>query len=327
MTDGRPGRSASGGREADPTARKGWGGVTRKGAEALGEARTASEEWRRAAELGRRETEDRHIRPAEAWEPERWDEEPDERDRRPGRDIEPFTAPKETRAPTMARRPAVGAPAGRVRRKPRELPDEVTGELAAVTGPRRSPRLARQLTLAAESYEAGRYQDAVKLLRPLAESAPDAAGIRELYGLTLYRLGRWKSARGELDAYHTLTGSVDQYPVVADCERAMGRHSAVDERWRQLKEASPGVEVLAEGRLVVAGSLADRGRLAEAVALLERFGADRSHPKDWHLRTWYALADLYERAGDVPRARALFRRLVERDAGFFDAAERLTTLR
>jgi tetratricopeptide (TPR) repeat protein len=85
--------------------------------------------------------------------------------------------------------------------------------------------------------------------------------------------------------------------------------------------------VLGEGRLVMAGSLADRGRLDDAIALLARYETDRARPRNWHVRTWYALADLYERAGDVPRARALFRRLVKWDAEFFDAAERLAALR
>ena len=187
--------------------------------------------------------------------------------------------------------------------------------------------MARTLTLAATAYEAGRYADAQRLLRPLAEQAPEAAGVRELLGLSLYRLGRWRAAAAELEAFGQLTGSVEQEPVVADCERALGRHDAVEQRWEALRQASPRAEVLAEGRLVMAGSLADRGRLNDAIALLARYELDRARPREWHLRTWYALADLYERAGDVPRARALFQRLVKRDADFFDAAERLAALR
>ena len=38
---------------------------------------------------------------------------------------------------------------------------------------------------------------------------------------------------------------------------------------------------------------------------------------------WYALADLYERAGDVPRARELFRRDPADQPGFADVAQRL----
>ena len=58
--------------------------------------------------------------------------------------------------------------------------------------------------------------------------------MRELYGLTLYRLGRWREAVRELRAFHDLTGSFDQHPVIADCERALGRDKAVLATWDEL---------------------------------------------------------------------------------------------
>jgi hypothetical protein len=42
---------------------------------------------------------------------------------------------------------------------------------------------------------------------------------------------------------------------------------------------------------------------------------------------WYALADLYERAGDMVRSRQLFERIVDADPGFADAAARVRSLR
>jgi hypothetical protein len=50
-------------------------------------------------------------------------------------------------------------------------------------------------------------------------------------------------------------------------------------------------------------------------------------PRPHHLRTWYALGDLYERAGETPKARGLFARVLAHDAEFFDTAERLAKLR
>ena len=76
-----------------------------------------------------------------------------------------------------------------------------------------------------------------------------------------------------------------------------------------------------------AGSLADRGRRDEAIAVLERRGQDNPRRvQEHHARLWYALADLYERAGDIPRARALFQRVRKYDAQFADVAERLSSL-
>lgn len=158
-------------------------------------------------------------------------------------------------------------------------------------------------------------------------TAPGAVSIRELYGLTLYRLGRWKDAIRELRAVGELSGSVDQHPVIADSERALGHHEAVAELWSELRRAGAGSDVLAEGRLVMAGSLSDRGHIAEAISLLEP-AANREirKPLDRHVRQWYLLADLYERAGDVPRAREYFRRVVAADPEMSDAAERLAVL-
>ncbi len=186
--------------------------------------------------------------------------------------------------------------------------------------------MPRDLAAAASAFEAGRYQEATRSLRPLAERAPTVAAVRELLGLSLYRMGRWRAAIAELEAFRQLTGSLEHEPVVADCERALGRHAAVERRWEELRRASPSADVLGEGRLVMAGDFADRGELDHAIALLARYEPDRARPRPWHVRTWYALADLYERAGDVPRARQLFQRLVRMDSEWFDAAERLAAL-
>ncbi len=90
------------------------------------------------------------------------------------------------------------------------------------------------------------------------------------------------------------------HAVLADCYRALHRWTAVEELWTELKAASPDPVVMADGRMVMAGALADRGKLEEAIALLEQ-GMGRSRKaQPYHLKQWYALADLYERAGDVP---------------------------
>jgi len=88
-----------------------------------------------------------------------------------------------------------------------------------------------------------------------------------------------------------------------------------------------GREVVVEGRLVMAGALADAGRLSEAIELLKPEGRARKHPDLAHLREWYVLADLYERAGDLSRARELFRRWPVAAPDLLDAPQRLAELR
>ncbi len=218
------------------------------------------------------------------------------------------------------------APARRIRRKP--IPGDVASEIKTFGAPRQAAALEAKLTDAARAYERERYSEALSALRDLARAMPAAASVRELYGLTLYRLGRWKEALRELQAFVELSGSVDQHPVLADCERALGNHARVEVLWSELRTAGAGSDVLAEGRLVMAGSLADRGRFADAIALVEpaALRAVRK-PLDRHVRQWYSLADLYERSGDLPRARDLFRKVVDADPDLSDALERLAALR
>ncbi len=217
--------------------------------------------------------------------------------------------------------------AKRPARRRQQLPVDVKAELHAAGGSRDAARLELRLADASAAYERERYVDALSTLKDLVRIAPASSAVRELYGLTLYRLGRWKEARRELRSLYELTDSVDQHPVMMDCARALGDHDEVAELWAELRRAGAGSDVLAEGRLVMAGSLADRGRTDEAIGILApSVTRELRKPLDRHLRQWYSLADLYERSGDVPRARELFRRVVSTDPEFSNALERLTAL-
>ncbi len=240
---------------------------------------------------------------------------------RPERESETWIREGEEAKP----RPAAGG--GRdSRRRPRSLPPGVARELAGTRGRVAGTRLERRLGEAVRAYESDRYREAAGILRSLVGSAPDSPSIRELYGLTLYRQGKWREAIRQLDRHFELTGSFDQYPVLADCHRALGHDHRAMELWEELRQASPSGELVAEGRMVVAGMMADSGDVKGAISLMRRARLDVRHPRDHHLRQTYVLADLYERAGDIPRARELFRRLMERDPDLTDASERLAAL-
>lgn len=183
-----------------------------------------------------------------------------------------------------------------------------------------------QLLEAADAFAADRDRDALRLLRPLRAAVPASPSVRELLGLALYRTGQFRAAAKELEEYAARTGDVDQHPVLMDCYRAERKWGRVDELWRELADVSPSSELVTEGRIVLAGSLADRGRLGEAVALLDRRAGEVKQVKPHHLRLWYALADLQERSGNLPRARALFDQVRRHDPAFADVAERLAAL-
>ena len=207
------------------------------------------------------------------------------------------------------------------------MPEAEAAQLRALVGAKRAKVLEPQFAEAASAYSDERFRDASKALKPIVEEAPEFAAARELFGLTLYRLGRWKPAIRELQAFTDLSrGSVEQHPVLADCYRAIGRYDKVDELWEELREASPGGDLVTEGRIVAAGALADQGRTADAIRLLEKGWKSPKRAKLHHLRRAYALGDLYERAPDVPKARATFAWVAAQDPQFADAAERAAAL-
>lgn len=196
-------------------------------------------------------------------------------------------------------------------------------QLVELVGSKRAARIEERLSEAATDYASERYPAARRTLAPIVAEVPDLAEARELYGLTLYRLGRWREAARELDAFVDLTGgSTEQHPVLADCRRALGQYRKVDQLWEELRLASPSGALVAEGRIVAAGALADQGDLAGAIALLGRSFRIPKRPLEHHLRRAYALADLYDRSGDRPQARMLFSQVARADPDFLDAAER-----
>lgn len=199
-------------------------------------------------------------------------------------------------------------------------------ELVRALGAQKGGRANERLRDAAHAFERERFEEARTLLRPIAEAAPGAASVRELLGLTYYRLGRWRDAVKELEAFRELTGTVEQHPVLADCYRAEGHRGVVEELWDELRDASPSADLVVEGRIVMAGTLADGGDLQPAISLLERAHRSVKRPGVHHLRQAYALADLYERAGEVARARELFRWVTLQEPDFADAAERTAAL-
>jgi len=199
--------------------------------------------------------------------------------------------------------------------------------LSDLVGANRASRLEGRLGEAADAFAEERFGQARQILAPIAREVPDLPEARELHGLTLYRLGKWKDAARELDAFVQLSGgSTEQHPVLADCRRALQQYKEVDRLWEELREASPSGALMTEGRIVAAGARADQGDLAGALRVLAKGFRFPKKPQEHHLRRAYALADLYERSGDVPQARALFGRIAHADPDFLDSVDRAAGL-
>lgn len=202
------------------------------------------------------------------------------------------------------------------------LPREVAIEIDQVAHFGKAKTVKDLMTAAAEAFDAGHYADVVGPLLQAKRAAPRSASVRELLGLALYRLGRWREAARELGAYRRLSGERDQDPVFADAERALGRPDKALDILHGLAPAEVGEELWVEGLIVAAGALGDLDRHEEAVIILQRGPLQPPHVEPHHLRLYYALADALERAGRRADARDWWDLVYAEDPEFFDVAER-----
>jgi len=206
------------------------------------------------------------------------------------------------------------------------LDPAVVDVVARAVDPRRAEKLAQKLNSACTALDRERYSEAKRIARSLLKELSSVSTVHEVIGLASYRLGQWRDATGALETAQRLNERVENVPVLLDCYRAQKRWSDVDTVWKDLKEQSPAPDVMAEGRIVVAGSLADRGDLRAAIDLMQKGSSTPRRIREYHVRQWYVLADLYDRAGDIQRARELFSRVAATDPQFADVRERLSSL-
>lgn len=227
-------------------------------------------------------------------------------------------AVKRSRGPAERDRKPLGG-------RPQRVEDPAEA-LKRIVGADRAKSLSRKLAEAGRAFQAERFSDARSALRPVVKEAPELADGRELLGLSLYRMGRWREAIDQLEAFREISDSTEQHPVLADCHRALGRWNDVEFLWQELGGASPSSEVVTEGRIVLAGSYADQGDLARAIKTLQAGWKLPRRPGEQHLRRAYALADFYDRAGKAARARELFKWISGHDPHFSDVKTRVKQL-
>ena len=182
------------------------------------------------------------------------------------------------------------------------------------------------LAEAQTALDRDRLDEARRLITPLVKEMPGVAAVHEVAGLVAYRLGRWRDAVRELEAAQALHARVDLLPVLADSYRALRRWAEVERLWTEVREISPSHDVLAEARIVAAGAHADRGDLTAALRTMANVTATPKRVRDHHLRQWYVLGDLHDRAGNTLEATRWFELVVREDPDFVDAVARLRAL-
>ncbi|MFI8263258.1 MULTISPECIES: tetratricopeptide repeat protein [unclassified Streptomyces] len=157
--------------------------------------------------------------------------------------------------------------------------------------------------------------------------ASRVAAVREAAGFAAYATQKYSEALAEFRAAKRMTGSVELWPVMADCERGLGRPE------RALAMAGePEVQKLdkagqVEMRLVAAGARRDMGQLDAAIVTLQSPELASHSVQPWTARLRYAYADALLAAGREDEAREWFAKTVEADKdGAMDASDRLAEL-
>ena len=181
------------------------------------------------------------------------------------------------------------------------------------------------LQAAAKSFAAGRHGKALKEAEQAKDLSPRDATIRELIGLSAYRLGRWDIALRELKTFRRLTGDSTHMPVEMDALRALERPEDVETTWTAFQRIGGDRATRDEAKVVYASFLLDRGedRKAWQVSGPKKM---LGSPTESELRVWYVAARAAHRLGDPQTARRIYEAIERADAAFpgLDELDRLT---
>ncbi|MEV0039895.1 hypothetical protein [Streptomyces sp. NPDC050804] len=157
--------------------------------------------------------------------------------------------------------------------------------------------------------------------------ASRVAAVREAAGFAAYATQKYAEALAEFRAARRMTGNVDLWPVMADCERGLGRPERA-----MAMAGEPEVQKLdkagqVEMRLVAAGARRDMGQIDAAIVTLQSPELASSSVQPWTARLRYAYADALLSAGREDEAREWFAKTIEADKdGATDASDRLAEL-
>lgn len=224
-----------------------------------------------------------------------------------------------------------GADAAPRRRAEPPLPDDVTGteldrsvrfELASLA------RLNAEV-VARHLVAAGRLlDDDPEAAYEHAVAARDRAGrvgaVREAAGLAAYRTGRYAEALAELRAARRISGDQSLLPVMADCERGLGRPERALAIAATPEAARLDATSRAEMLIVASGARRDLGQPGAAALLLQGPELRPGRRRPWSARLFYAYAEALRESGRDAEALEWLGHAADADEhGETDAAARL----
>lgn len=187
-------------------------------------------------------------------------------------------------------------------------------------------RVARHLVMAGLLIESDPETAHLHALAARARASRNGL-IREASGETAYAAGKFAEALSEFRAARRMNGQRLYAPMMADCERALGRPEkalAYDTpEIRAQLDDSGQVEL----SIVMAGARRDLGQAEAAAHLLETESLHSKSREPWVARLRYAYADTLLDLGRTEEAVEWFHRVVAVDGNHLtDAEERIAAL-
>lgn len=225
---------------------------------------------------------------------------------------------------------------------PEPPPDQAGPALSADIEARQlSPEVRRELTtldrntadfVARHLVAAGELLDedpeaALEHARAARARSGRIAAVREAVGIAAYRCGDWAQALAELRAARRLGSKSPLLPLIADCERGVGRSERAIELARSPEAAQLTGDDADELRIVVAGARSDLGQKDQALAVLSTPQLDPTRTGQTAARLFYAYAEALLALDRAEEALQWFIYAAAADVeGVTDAEERITEL-
>ena len=247
-----------------------------------------------------------------------------------------------------AKPPARSGPdrARRVQPRPERSDDAESGPTApripsSVDAKQLAPDVRRELstldkttadTIARHLVAAGELLDedpeaALEHARAARQRSGRIAAIREAVGIAAYHCGDWAQALSELRAARRMGAKSELLPLIADCERGVGRPERAVELSRGAEAQALTGDDADELRIVVAGARADMGQLEQALAVLASPPLDPTRSGQTAARLFYAYAEALLALGRNEEALQWFFHAASADTdGITDAEDRISEL-
>ncbi|APE18907.1 hypothetical protein BOH72_04780 [Mycobacterium sp. WY10] len=171
----------------------------------------------------------------------------------------------------------------------KQLSPEIRGELTTLDKST-ADMVARHLVAAGELLDED-PQAALEHAQAARARSGRIAAVREAVGIAAYQCGDWAQALSEFRAARRMGSKSQLLPLIADCERGVGRPERAIELARSPEAAELTGDDADELRIVAAGARADLGQLEQALVVLSTPQPDPSRTGSTAARLFYAYAE------------------------------------